>query len=86
MPALFTLRVGVIYAGWTNMFFLFNLKNFISFWVFFILYSFYVKSVFKKIHCVGVGVLIIFCFLLQIIMAKPAGGPKAKENKDWDED
>jgi len=22
----------------------------------------------------------------QIIMAKPAGGPKAKENKDWDED
>jgi len=22
----------------------------------------------------------------QIIMAKPAGGPKAKQNKDWDED
>jgi len=22
----------------------------------------------------------------QIIMAKPAGGPKAKENKEWDED
>jgi len=22
----------------------------------------------------------------QIIMAKPAGGPKAKENKDWDDD
>lgn len=22
----------------------------------------------------------------QIIMSKPAGGPKVKENKDWDED
>lgn len=25
-------------------------------------------------------------FVLQIIMAKAAGGPKPKENKDWDED
>jgi len=24
--------------------------------------------------------------MLQIIMAKPAGGPKPKENKEWDED
>ena len=24
--------------------------------------------------------------MLQIIMAKPAGGPKVKDNKNWDED
>jgi len=24
--------------------------------------------------------------MLQIIMAKPAGGPKPKENKEWDDD
>lgn len=30
----------------------------------------------------------VFLYFLnqQIIMAKAAGGPKAKENKDWDED
>lgn len=40
----------------------------------------------------GSIVYLLYCsqtnclFLFQIIMAKQAGGPKPKENKDWDED
>lgn len=45
-------------------------------------------------YCITIGSLCVNSLLkmaeilvsFQIIMAKAAGGPKAKENKDWDED
>jgi hypothetical protein len=37
-------------------------------------------------HCCCVGTCLIVFSVFQIIMAKQAGGPKPKENKDWDED
>ena len=36
--------------------------------------------------CVEWNLNICPLHLLQIIMAKPAGGPKPKENKEWDDD
>jgi T-complex protein 1 subunit theta len=38
-----------------------------------------------SLSSLSIQTLQTICFL-QIIMAKAAGGPKPKENKDWDED